>query len=374
MFGPMLVAGPSDAVDFSTVRSVLVTKLRHHGDVLLASPVFTVLERFAPHVEIDALVYAETAPLLERHPSIRHVHAIPRNADRTALERARAEWSMLTALRARRFDLLVHLTDHRRGAWLARVLSPRYAVAPRAAGAPRFWKRSFTHLYPAPRGRPRHTVELNLDALRRIGVPVREADKALVLVPGEEAEARADALCREHGLDAQRFALVHPGSRWLFKTLPARDVADVVTHLERRGLRIVVTGSPEPAERAYVASVLAAVRPDAAIDLTGALSLVELAALIARAAVFVGVDSAPMHIAAAMGTPTVAAFGPSGDREWAPWRVPHAIVASDRFPCRPCGNDGCGGGKLSECLTSLGPEPVLRAVDLALAGELPRAG
>jgi heptosyltransferase-3 len=67
-----------------------------------------------------------------------------------------------------------------------------------------------------------------------------------------------------------------------------------------------------------------------------------------------------MHIAAAMGTPTVALFGPSGEHEWGPWRVPRRIVVSEAHPCRPCGIDGCGGGKVSECLTTL---PVARVHD-----------
>jgi heptosyltransferase-3 len=62
----------------------------------------------------------------------------------------------------------------------------------------------------------------------------------------------------------------------------------------------------------------------------------------------------------------VALFGPSGDDEWRPWQVKHRIVAS-RHPCRPCGNDGCGGGKVSECLTTLGVDQVHEAVEQLLA-------
>ena len=73
---------------------------------------------------------------------------------------------------------------------------------------------------------------------------------------------------------------------------------------------------------------------------------------------FAGVDSAPMHIAAAVGTPSVALFGPSSELAWGPWRTPHRVVVSGDFPCRPCGLDGCGGGKVSECLTTLPVERV----------------
>jgi len=101
--------------------------------------------------------------------------------------------------------------------------------------------------------------------------------------------------------------------------------------------------------------------PQSVVDLSGQLSLKQLAALTARAKLFIGVDSAPMHIAAAMGTPTVVLFGPSGDPEWGPWQVPHKIITSDHT-CRPCGNDGCGGGKLSECLQTISVAEVLEAV------------
>jgi len=73
-----MLNGPPDAIDTSRVRRVLVTKLRHHGDVLLASPVFTVLRRALPQAELDALVYRETACMLEGHPAIATIHTIDR--------------------------------------------------------------------------------------------------------------------------------------------------------------------------------------------------------------------------------------------------------------------------------------------------------
>ena len=71
-----------DAVPIAELRRVLVTKLRHHGDVLLTSPVFTTLARAAPGTEVDALVYAETAPMLAYHPHISQLHTIDREAKR----------------------------------------------------------------------------------------------------------------------------------------------------------------------------------------------------------------------------------------------------------------------------------------------------
>ena len=104
------------------------------------------------------------------------------------------------------------------------------------------------------------------------------------------------------------------------------------------------------------------------VTLAGKLSIKELGALTARARLFIGVDSMPMHLAASMGTPAVALFGPSGENEWRPWQVKHRVVTSGH-PCRPCGNDGCGGGKISECLTTLGVAEVYAAAQELLSRE-----
>src|SRR5512135_351475 len=102
-----MLYGPADAVDLAHVRRVLVVKLRHHGDVLLASPVLTTLKRHAPHAEVDALVYADTAEMLSLHPALAQLHVVDRAwKSRSALERMRAEFNLFSALRARRYDLL----------------------------------------------------------------------------------------------------------------------------------------------------------------------------------------------------------------------------------------------------------------------------
>ena len=358
--------GPADAIDPGALLRALVIKLRHHGDVLLASPVFSVLKNLAPRMEIDALVYADTRDMLSLHPAIAEIHVIDRAWKRSgALARARAELALFSRLRARRYDLVVHLSEHPRGAWLARALGARWTVAPDYADKPRYWKRSFTHRYALPKGARRHMVELNLDALRRLGIRPGEDERRLVLVPGEAAERRVDALLAQAGLAAKGFVHFHPGSRWQFKCWPADRAAALLDELERRGQRVVLTAAPDPAERELVADMLSRTRAKP-LDLSGQLNLKELAALAARAKLFVGVDSAPMHIAAAMQTPVVALFGPSGELEWGPWQVAHRVVASSVHPCRPCGNDGCGGGKVSECLTHLPLASVLTAVDALL--------
>jgi heptosyltransferase-3 len=361
-----------DAIPLADVRRALVTKLRHHGDVLLASPVFATLARAAPHVEIDALVYRETAPMLANHPAIARIHVVDRAVKREGVgAQLRAERTLLGDLRARRYDLLIHLTEHPRGLSLAHLLRPRYAVTRERARRSPLWQSAFTHFYRLPRRTPRHAVEANLDALRRIGVQPAPTDKRLVRGPGPAADARADALLREHAVAPFSFVHAHPGSRWLFKCWTPARTAAFFDRIASDGLPIVVTGAPDARERELVLAAIAAAGRETRehiVDLTGRLSLPEVAAITARARLFFGVDSVPMHMAAAMGTPALALFGPSGEDEWGPWQVAHRVVTSQAFPCRPCGIDGGGGGKVSECLTTLGVDDVYDAY-LSLLGE-----
>ena len=168
-----------------------------------------------------------------------------------------------------------------------------------------------------------------------------------------------------HGIEHKRFIHIHPTSRWFFKTWPPKNFAELILELGRNGERVVLTAAPEPNERSMIAEIKSLLKAPV-VDLTGSLSLKELAALTAHARAFVGVDSAPMHMAAAMQTPTVALFGPSGEKEWGPWQVAHRVVANIHA-CRPCGQDGCNGSKVSDCLVSLPVASALNAVQELLA-------
>ncbi|WP_199153422.1 putative lipopolysaccharide heptosyltransferase III [Chromobacterium sp. ASV23] len=354
----------NDPIALSDVRRALVIKLRHHGDVLLTSPVFSALQAAAPQLEIDALVYHDTREMLSLHPAISELHTIDRGWKKLGLlGQLRAEWGLFSRLKARRYDLVITLTEHNRGAWLSRWLKPRWSVGPSGPYG-RFFKKSFSHRYLQVPGNRRHTIEIHLDALRRIGVYPAAEQRGLTLVPGANAEATLAAKLAERGLQPGRYILVHPTSRWSFKSWPEEKMAALIDALSARGEQVVLSAAPSGEELAMVAEIEKRLaRPVA--SLAGLLSLKELAAAIDHARLYIGVDSVPMHIASAMKTPCVALFGPSGDIEWGPWQVPHRIV-SEPVPCRPCGNAGCGGGWQSECLQRIPLERVLVAVDAVL--------
>jgi len=351
-----------DAVPLAECRRALVVKLRHHGDVLLAAPVISVLK--ARGLEVDALVYDDTAPMLQGHPGLAQLHVVGRKwKAKGVFERFSVERKLFGEMRERRYDLLAHLSEQPRGAWLARTLGARYSVAPAMRDRGAFWRRSFTHLFPI--AARRHQIEVNLDALRRIGIQPAPEQKKVLFVPGAEAERKVEAL-----LEGRPFVHLHPASRWRFKCWPAEKNAELIDRLSTEGLKVVVTAAPDPDEMSLVKDILDKSKANP-LNLAGKLSIKELGALTARAKLFVGVDSMPMHLAAAMGTPTVALFGPSGEAEWGPRGGAHRVIVSGHS-CRPCGLDGCGGGKVSECLTTLPVDAVFSAARDLLA-QPPRA-
>jgi heptosyltransferase-3 len=351
-----------DAIPVGEIRRVLVIKLRHHGDVLLSSPVFSVLKAHAPQAEIDALVYADTAEMLTLHPAISQVHVIDRKwKQRGKFAQLGEEMALFQMLKGRRYDLIIHLTEHWRGAWLCRLLTPRWSVGPAVSGRGRSWKASFTHVQGVPPHALRHTAETNLDALRRLGIQPGADERRLTLVPGEAAEKRVASLLGGLGLAEGGFIHIHPASRWFFKCWPVDRMAALIARLQAAGQVVLLTAAPAANELAMVAAIQSHLSQPA-LSLAGELSLKELAALSQRAKLFIGVDSAPMHIAAAVGTPVVALFGPSGDRQWGPWQVACRVLSS-QHSCRPCGLDGCGGGKVSDCLVAISVDEVFQAVD-----------
>jgi heptosyltransferase-3 len=100
------------------------------------------------------------------------------------------------------------------------------------------------------------------------------------------------------------------------------------------------------------------------MDFSGKLNLKQLTALFKRSALFFGVDTAPMHMAAAAGTPVVALFGPSDSETWGPFTDKRRVVLStDEFPCIPCHKDGCNGSKRSACLESITVEEAVAAIE-----------
>lgn len=333
--------------DLSAVRRILVIKLRHLGDVLLTTPVFTNLKKNLPQAEIDAYVYREAMPMLEGHPAISEIIEYDRNWKKLGLFRRLAkEFQILQRIHKKRYDLVINLTEGDRGAMAARWSRAGIRVGVDS-------RKIYTH---AAKNCPslRHAVERQLDVLRRIGLFPSEDEKELVLTVSPDVQLAASSR-----VPFSSFILIHPTSRWRFKCWPVEKTVALAQELIRLGERLVFTSGPDPEEMAMVEAMVARLPKESVCNLAGLISLKELAALVHQAKATICFDSVPLHIASALKAKVVALFGPTSEINWGSWQNPHARMIVSRMSCRPCYQDGCGGSKKSECLEKIEIQQVI---------------
>ena len=360
--------------DFKDVRKILVIKLRYIGDVLLTTPVHTALRKNFPEASITALVNAGMGEVLQGNPNVDKVIAFDRSVKKTGFfSRTWRELSFLFKLRAMGFDMVVDLSSNDRSALMTLMSGARYRIGddPRGHGFP-FKKYIYTHLSHVDFDR--HMVLQHLGIVQEAGIEAQDLSVGMHIADIDIVTAR-DVLFRL-GIGTGDFVVVvQPTARRSFKCWPHECFARLIDALEVRGARVLLTGSGAREERAALHEVSAMCHSTPAV--VEPLSLRQLAALIKQASLYVGLDSAPMHIAAAVGTPVIALFGPIRAFNWAPWypdepdgysgrsgvqRVgPHTVVQKD-WDCVPCNKEGCDRSFKSRCLDETEVDEVLRHV------------
>jgi len=351
-------------IELNLIKKILVIKTRHHGDVLLTSPIFSLLKKKLPAAQIDAYIYSETLPMLEGHPAITEFLLYDRKWKKLKIwTKLFKEWSLLWRVRKNHYDLVINLTEGDRGAIIGKFSGARYRIGFDPEGDGLFGKKQlYTHIIKhCPH--QRHTVEKQLDALRCLGIFPSPEERDLFLHVSQEVIEKMQGRLQEAGVSSENFVLIHPVSRWLFKCLSPQQIARLLEKLSARGEKIVITASPDPDEMAMVVEILCLVPHVPICNLAGKTSLKELAALIKLCRGLICVDSVPLHMASALKAPVVAIFGPSSDLNWGPWMHPKARVVAQKFSCRPCYRDGCGGSQKSDCLLTISVDQILAAFD-----------
>jgi heptosyltransferase-3 len=313
------------------------------------------LKNHLPDAEIDAYVYSESIPMLEGHSALHECIGYDRSWKKKGFfKKILHERRVISCIRAKRYDLVLNLTEGDRGAIVAKLSGAKIRVGFDPKGSGLFGKKNlYTHVVKHCPGL-RHTVERNLDAVRRIGIfPSPESRDLSLHVPDT-------ALEKMRSVAGSGFILIHPTSRWRFKCWPAEKMRQLAALLASRGHSLVFTSGPDRCEIAMIAEITEGIE---CLNLAGQVSLKELAALIELSERVICVDSLPLHIASALKKPVLAIFGPTSDVTWGPWRNPKARIVSQNFSCRPCYQDGCGGSKVSDCLTTLSVDAVVNAFD-----------
>jgi len=293
------------------------------------TPVISALKKRFPTAEIDVLLYQETMPILSRNPQINKIWGLQRSL--RGGKKLLHYVQLFSGLSSRKFDWVIHLSDQWNGAVLSRVLHHGEAVGiayPRRLNG--HWEKCFTRLTERAADNSMHAVEQNLLALKPLGIEVADQDKrctmAIARQDREQVRVQLDALgVHDH------YIVVHPAARWFFKCWEDDRFAEVIQTLANEGWTVILTGAPNEQEMQLVDSILSKVRSENVYSLAGKLSLNTLAALIEGARLFIGVDSAPMHMAAALQIDTVALFGPSKLNEWHPWMTRYIMLSNADF-------------------------------------------
>lgn len=337
---------------------MLFIRLRNLGEAVLDTANLRAVRQFRPDLRITTLVEAIYTELYEADPEIEPL-ALPRKSGDKRSSFA-ARWSLVREIRRRKFAAVVNLHGGPTSAQLTFASGARYRV-----GAAHF-RNGYAYNLRIPRvedltGRGEmHTVEYQFEQFKWLGLPFEEPLPTHLHVAEPRREAGRRHL-RDAGIDPARpYALLAPTNEFYTKRWMPERFAAIADRLIERGYQIVMTGAPTDEQRAQMAEAQAATRhPLAALS---RLSIGELVAVIAGASLFIGNDSGPAHIAAAVKTPQVVLFGPASSIRWRPWRAPAELV-QNHFACNPCAMYTCEAFDQPECIRSITIEQVIQAID-----------
>ncbi|NJC89296.1 MAG: lipopolysaccharide heptosyltransferase I [Desulfuromonas sp.] len=343
---------------------VLIVKASALGDVVHALPVLAWLKSADPAMEIDWLVEDGFASLLDGHPLVRKVHKIATRSWRRQgwLAAVRESRQAVGRIRGENYDVVLDLQGNSKSGLFALL-----SGAPRRYGFDRDGVREWPNLL-ATNCRvtlteaEHHISERSLAVARAAFPQGHEHPLAGPLPVRPEAAENIARQLADFGLTGHRFAVLHYGTTWTPNLWPVENWQLLVQRLvaETGVVPVLTWGSNE--ELAVVKQIAAVAGGGALIWPRG--TLPELVALLARAAVVVGGDTGPIHIAAAVGTPTVSIYRVTDGRRNGPRGERHICLQSP-LDCSPCLRKECG--KDRECGLSIPVAEVLQAVQTLLA-------
>jgi len=340
---------------------ILIMKFRNIGDVLLTTPLIENLKKNYPNSTIDIAINKETKEMITLNPNIDKIHSYDRTQIKKLpfLKKIKAEIDFIFKIRKEKYDLIINLTKGDRGAFISLFSKAKDKVGFRENFLSNL---AFNKSMPLKQGM-RHQLEWDLDAIRSLDKKI--FTKKVSIYENEEDKKFIEDLNLPN-----EFIHFHPVSRWLFKCIEDEISAQIIDFIqEELKLPVVITAAPVKDEINKIENIVKLCKTTP-INLTAKLTLKQTSALNKKAKFFIGVDTAIMHISASNDVPVIAFFGPSGAFHWGPWdnelaksgyenkngyqeMGKHKVIQVS-WDCAPCGQDGCNGSKISDCLMKKG--------------------
>ncbi len=295
--------------------NVLLIQLKRIGDLILTVPAIAAVREFFPQAKISLVVAHGSRELLPAIPGV----------DRTFVARGRAsDFTPWLAIGRAKYDYCLDFSRTDRSAFLTLLSGAKCRITYDTVRREPIRSLSYNQFIPS-QVRTAHTIDHHLALLAPLGV--HDASSRLQLALPAEARARAAKVRFAHGLDGD-FIVLHPGSARAEKFWVAKRWAEIVAAFPQA--RFALTGGTSVMEQTHIREIKAHL-PHPIVDLSGQIDLLTLAALIERARLLVTIDSAPMHLAAALGTPQVVLFGPTNPFHWRP-RATAAVILQGSGP------------------------------------------
>ena len=329
-------------------RHILFVKPSSLGDIVHAMPTCAAIRRAYPKARLTWLVKRQWAGFVERIDGVDRVWPV-----KSTLK----GWiSQVSPLRAERFDLVVDLQGLFRSAAIGWFSGSPLLVgfANGREGSSWFYSRRV----PVPQ-LEMHAVDRYLLVAKAVGAGESGIPEFRFRIPPTDYEEVDRLLIRSGVTPGTSWAAMNVSARWPTKRWPAASFAEVADRLRQEGYgAVVMIGGPD--ERAEVTAVSGMMKTSA-IDLAGATTVGLLPALLSKASLLITNDSGPMHVAAAVGTPVVALFGPTSAVRTGPYGVGHDVLTGN-VPCSPCFSRTCHNALPLECLNRVSPQQVLASV------------
>lgn len=337
------------------MRSVLIIKLRYIGDVLLATPTVHAIKVARPDVRVSMMVNRGTEDVLSGNQDLDEIIVL----DKGSLA---AQSRLIAGLRGRRFDTVIDLTDGDRSAFLSWISGAPVRIG---FNDEHRWRGRYYTQVVQPVPGMRHRIDRDLEALKPLSIHAGSKDLQLRL--SLEETTNADQLLDQLGVQpSQSIVILQPGARYWFKAWPPERYAEFADRFTSQyGCHVLIGGSHHDIDLAQQIRQMAKSTPTI---MAGRTTIKQFAAIAKKSALFVGSDSGAMHIAAAVGTPLVALFGPSNPREWGPRGGPAEVLYKE-IDCRICFHPTCMRGE-ENCMRLIAVHEVCAAAQrLFLAGQ-----
>lgn len=364
------------------VRRVVVIATRQIGDVLLTTPLIRAVRQHWPQAQIDVIGFERTLGMLVGNEDVHQLIEMPaRSGWRETLAFMRRHW--------RRYDLALVTDPGDRAHLLGWLAAPQRSGIMPAEGGSIAWKRRLLDHAVTAAG-DRGTVHVTVEKLQLLAPWAPElASSVPRVVPPRAAPLPADfAAALIPGAVA-----VHVPSMWDYKQWPITHYEALVRGLLAQGRQVVLTGSASMRDQACLATLKTLGSAPQLLDASGRLDFTQLVTLLQRCALYIGPDTSVSHLAAAVGLPLLAVFGPTNPMRWAPWpavasapvrfvrasaqqQAGNVSLVQGRLPCVPCGRAGCEDRRdsRSDCLADIRPERVLALATRLLARDELTAG